>query len=88
MAKVEIFSGPGCSYCDQAKKLLIARGVRYEEVDISSNENRQELVRRLPRSRAIPQIFLDGEHIGSLEDLQILDRSGQLARILKADRKR
>lgn len=81
--KVEVFSGPECAYCRQAKALLDEKGVDYKELDISNVNHRDELVRRLPRSRSIPQIFVDGEHIGSFEDLQILNERGQFDKILK-----
>ena len=78
MATIEIFSGPGCGYCEAAKKLLDGKGLAYEDRDISGDEHRDELLRRLPRSRAIPQIFIGGEHIGGYEDLHLLDASGRL----------
>ncbi len=46
--------------------------------------HRDELLRRLPNARALPQIFVAGEHIGSFEDLEILDRDGRLAAMLAA----
>ena len=81
--KVEIFSGPQCNYCNQAKALLDEIGIEYKELDISNEQYRNELVRRLPRSRSIPQIFVNGEHIGSFEDLQIYKERNQLDDILK-----
>jgi glutaredoxin 3 len=79
MAKIEIFSGPNCGYCRRAKALLDAKGWAYEELDVAGEAgHREELMRRLPRVRALPQIFIAGEHIGSFEDLELLDRSGRL----------
>ena len=71
MKKIEIFTGPKCSYCEQAKALLNQHGLDYSERNISEPEVMEEFRQRLPRSRALPQIFIDGNHIGSLEDLQI-----------------
>jgi len=82
--KVEIFSGPQCSYCEQAKQLLQRKGVAFEMLDIAADEkNREELMRRLPRTRSLPQIFIGGAHIGSFEDLQILDSRGELDGLLE-----
>lgn len=86
MASIEIFAGPNCSYCARAKALLAARGLRYVERDIAEDVHRNELLLRLPRSRSIPQIFIDGEHIGGCEDLEILDRQGLLAPLTDLDR--
>ena len=75
---IEVFSGPNCSYCKRAKQLLVQKGVAFTDLDISLPEHRIEFVRRLPRARAIPQIFIDGEHVGGCEDLELLDRAGRL----------
>lgn len=80
---VEVFSGPNCSYCQRAKEFLERKGVAYTDYDISQPEHRDELARRVPRARAIPQIFISGEHIGGSEDLELLDGDGRLDRLLE-----
>lgn len=85
MPTIEVFSGPNCGYCARAKALLTARQLAYSDLDISHEENRLELLRRLPRSKTIPQIFIDGEHIGGCEDLEILDQRGELKRLSGPD---
>lgn len=82
MKKIEIFSGPQCGYCKHAKEILDQKGFGYEDLDISDEQHRTELMRRLPRTRSIPQIFVDGEHIGGFEDLQIFDADGRLDEML------
>jgi len=80
---VEVFSSPGCSYCDRAKALLESRGIAFLERDLSADPKMvAELRRRLPRSKVIPQIFIDGEHIGGYEDLRHFDEGGELAKLL------
>lgn len=81
--KVEVFSGPQCNYCRQAKALLDEMGVSYTELNISIEQHRNEFVRRLPRTRSIPQIYVDNKHIDGFEDLQILKGKGQLEIVLK-----
>jgi len=76
---IEMFSGPGCAYCARTRALLEARGLEYAEYDISEPDHMREYAERLPRTRSIPQIFIGGEHIGSWEDLQLLDGDGRLA---------
>ena len=79
MALIEIFSGPNCGYCARAKAILDSRGLAYQDRDISTADgHREELIERLPRVRAVPQIFVAGEHIGGCEDLQIIAESGKL----------
>ena len=76
--KIEMFSGPGCTYCDRTRSLLEARDLEWAEYDTSHPEHLAEFVERLPRARALPQLFIDGEHIGSWEDLVSMDGDGRL----------
>jgi len=78
MTRVEIFSGPGCAHCERAKTLLTEHGVSFADYDVSQPAHREAFARRLPRARSIPQIFIDGTHIGNDEDLAILARDGKL----------
>lgn len=71
MPDIEIFSGPDCSYCAMAKALLDQRGLAYREFDVAASaEHLASFRRRLPREKALPQIIVDGVHIGGAEDLQ------------------
>lgn len=72
MAKdIEIFTGPGCDYCVAAKQFLVKHNLGFRERDTSRDDVRAEMKRRLPRERTIPQIFIDGAHIGGYEDLRL-----------------
>jgi glutaredoxin 3 len=71
MQTIEIFTGPGCHHCEAAKALLKKHGLAFAERDISDPAVMGEFRERLPRIRAIPQIFEDGEHVGGLEDLRL-----------------
>ena len=71
MADIEIFTGPGCGYCDAAKALLRSHRMAFTERDVSDPAVQAEFRERLPRIRSIPQIFIDGEHIGGYEDLEL-----------------
>lgn len=73
-----IFSKPGCSGCDQAKKLLDSRKMEYKELilDIGQqkdpNKNyvsRDFLLEKVPNARTVPQIFLKGRYIGGFAEL-------------------
>ena len=82
MAHVEMFSGPKCSYCEQARTLFKLRGIDCVEYDVSQTEHMQRFHNRLPRTKALPQIFINGNHIGSYEDLVILDSDGRLKKLI------
>lgn len=79
MAEIEIYSAPNCSHCEAAKALLEKHGLAYREIDVAASaENLEDFKRRLPRERSLPQIFVNGEHIGGDEDLRHAFKSGRL----------
>ena len=69
--KIEMFTGPQCSYCARAKALLEDKGLAFTERDISDPEVMAEFRERLPRQKSIPQVFVDDAHIGGFEDLRL-----------------
>jgi glutaredoxin 3 len=79
MAQIELYTTMWCPYCARAKALLEKKGVAYTEIDIMEQPNRRpEMVQRAGGRTTVPQIFIDGEHIGGSDDLVALDRSGGL----------
>ncbi len=71
MSDIEIFTGPGCTYCEAAKALLNERKLPFRERDVSDPAVLAEFQQRLPRVRAIPQVFADSEHLGGVDDLKL-----------------
>lgn len=85
MPKVEIYTKFFCPYCTRAKALLKAKGVDFEEHDISmGGAPRAEMLARAPGRTTVPQIFIGGTHVGGSDDLAAADRSGQLDALLAA----
>jgi glutaredoxin 3 len=79
MAKVEVFTGGMCAYCVAAKNLLVSHGLEYEELRVDRDPAaRAAMAERAAGRRSVPQIFIDGRHIGGYEDLVALCRSGGL----------
>lgn len=68
---IEVFSGPNCVHCEAAKKLLNDSGLEFIERRVDNPDELTELQRRLPRAMALPQVFVDGHHIGNDDDLRI-----------------
>ncbi len=68
---VEIFTLPDCSDSAAAKRLMAIHGVGYAERDASNPAVMAELQRRLPREASLPQVFLDGVHLGGYDDLRL-----------------
>ena len=85
MANIEIYTKPTCGFCHMAKRLLGSKGASYAEVDISAKpERRSEMIQRAGGRSTVPQIFIDGKHIGGCDDLFALERGGQLDALLAA----
>lgn len=83
MKNVEIYTTMFCPYCTRAKKLLKNKGVSFKEIDVTiSGGLRQEMTKRSGGAHTVPQIFVDGEHIGDSDYLQVLDGAGKLNTIL------
>lgn len=79
MHKIEIFTGPNCGYCEAAKALMREKGLAFDEIDLAASTDNMDAFRtRLPRVKSIPQIFVDGDHIGGLEDLRLHIADGRL----------
>jgi glutaredoxin 3 len=79
MAEVELYTTMFCPYCTRARVLLERKGVAYTEINIIEEPGRRdEMIRRAGGRTSVPQIFIDGEHIGGSDELVALDRAGQL----------
>ncbi len=84
MPTVEIYTTPICPYCHRAKRLLDQKGIDFIEIDIMMNpDRRSEMTRRADGRRTVPQIFINDQPIGGSDELYVLDRSGQLDRMLQ-----
>lgn len=83
MAKIEIYTKYLCPYCSRAKRLLDDKGAAYEEYDISMDSGRRaEMLGRANGRTTVPQIFIDGAHVGGSDDLAALERGGKLDAML------
>jgi glutaredoxin 3 len=83
MADVIVYSGTPCPYCVRAKMLLQKKGVAFQEIDVTANpEKRIEMMEKAAGRKSIPQIFINGAHIGGCDDLYALDAAGKLDALL------
>lgn len=86
MTQVEIYTSPFCGYCFRAKRLLDRKGVSYEEYDVMMDGDRKaEMIRRAGGRTTVPQIFVDGRHVGGCDELHALEAQGRLDEILEGN---
>jgi len=83
MAKVEMYATRVCPYCSMAEALLRSKGVEPEKtlVDVQTEE-RGRMVERAGGKRTVPQIFINGDHVGGFDELRALDQAGKLDPLL------
>ncbi|MCP4329169.1 MAG: glutaredoxin 3 [Alphaproteobacteria bacterium] len=82
MPKVTIYTAFMCPYCSQAKKLLKGKLVEFDEIDVTFSPAKRQEMLDLAGSHTVPQIFVDGDHIGDCNSLHALEHNGDLDRIL------
>ena len=79
LANIEIYTKPWCPYCRRAKSFLDKKGTSFNEIDIQAEpERRDEMIQRADGGHTVPQIFIDGIHVGGCDDLHELDSQGRL----------
>ena len=82
MAKIEIYTTPLCGYCARAKGLLDSKGAAYEEMDVMMDEKKRTEMRERSKRSTVPQIFINGQHIGGSDELVALEQAGKLDPLL------
>ncbi len=79
MANIEMYTTQVCPYCVRAKDLLKRKGQTVTEYRVDSDDaKRDEMLKRANGKRTVPQIFIDGVHVGGCDDLYALDSAGKL----------
>ena len=82
MAKIEIYTTMWCGYCARAKSLLEKKGAAYVEVDVMMDETKRAEMRERAKRSTVPQIFINGQHIGGSDELSALEQAGKLDPLL------
>ncbi len=85
MAKVEIYTKMACGFCYRAKKLLEMKKVPFEEYSVDlGGAKKAEMVERTNGRMTVPQIFINGRHVGGCDELMTLEYQGKLDELLAA----
>ena len=81
---ITLYSTEPCAFCRQAKALLSARGLVYEEINLAKDpDGRADLVKRTGQM-TFPQILIGERALGGFRELVIADRDGSLKALLAA----
>ncbi len=85
MTKIEVYSSMLCPFCYRAKKLLEQKGAEFTEIDVMLHPRRRaEMVERSGGRTSVPQIFIDGRHVGGCDDLFALEAGNKLETLLQS----
>ena len=82
MARIEIYTTPWCGYCARAKALLEKKGAAFEETDVMEDAVKRTEMRERSKRTTVPQIFINGQHIGGSDELAALEHAGRLDALL------
>jgi len=77
--RVTLFSVDSCAFCVHAKSLLTKRGVPFEEVNLGQSAQLQEELAGVTGLTSFPQILVDLEPLGGLNELRTAEKDGTLA---------
>jgi glutaredoxin len=67
----QVWSQTNCPACTEAKRLLDQQGIVIEERMLGINGyTKKDLIDLVPHARSVPQIFVDGEYVGGLQELK------------------
>ncbi|MBO0733195.1 MAG: glutaredoxin 3 [Methylocapsa sp.] len=87
MPELTIYTTAACPFCLRAKALLRKKNLAFHEIPVDANPKaRQEMAARAHGRRTVPQIFLEGVHIGDCDELHELDRNGKFDLLLAGAR--
>ncbi len=85
MADVVIYSSSFCPFCYRAKSLLKQKGASYREISVDMNSSaRREMSQKAGGATSVPQIWINGTHVGGSDELYALDARGGLSPMLEA----
>lgn len=81
-AHVKIYTRQWCGYCTAAEHLLKTKGVEFEKIDCTGDQDKRKWLAEVTGRTTVPQVFIDGRPVGGYDDLRALDRAGELDKLL------
>ncbi len=83
-AEVVLYTTSWCGFCARARRLFTEKGVPFTDIDVEKVEGAREQMRARSGGRnTVPQVFIDGRHIGGYDDTRALDDKGELDPLLR-----
>lgn len=81
-SEILLYTTSWCPFCDRAKKFLEQKGLQWNEIDVESDPANRQAMTKASGRNTVPQIFINGTHVGGCDDLLELDAKGGLDELL------
>jgi glutaredoxin 3 len=85
MKSVQVYTANLCGYCTMAKRLLQSRGISFEEINVTDQDDKRLWLIQTTGQRTVPQIFIGDKAVGGYTDIAALDRQGLLLKMVSED---
>jgi glutaredoxin 3 len=82
MAEVVVYSKVPCPYCVQVERLLQAREIPYEKIDLTGDHAAISDLSARTGMFTLPQVFINGQLVGGYTETAAADKSGKLAELI------
>lgn len=80
--KVTVYGNTTCPYCGAARMLLTKKAIDFDEINVSSSAEKLAEMKARSGGRTVPQIFIGDSPIGGFDQLDALEKSGELDTLL------
>ncbi len=81
-SEILLYTTSWCPFCDRAKKFLEQKGLQWNEIDVELDPANRQAMTKASGRNTVPQIFINGTHVGGCDDLLELDAKGGLDELL------
>lgn len=82
MQNVTLYSTNWCGYCMAAKRFFAGKGIPFQEIDLTGDDEGRDALHKRTGRTSVPQIFIGETHVGGYDDLRALDARGGLQPLL------
>lgn len=79
---IVIYVTQTCPFCTMAKRLLDAKGVSYDVINVGGDRDLWAAMEAKSGRNTVPQVFIGDHHVGGFDDLSAADSSGALDQLL------
>ncbi|MDF1757997.1 MAG: glutaredoxin 3 [Legionellaceae bacterium] len=83
MTEVIMYTKTTCGFCKRAAELLFNKNIPFDNIIIDNDQTlRAEMITKSGQ-HTVPQIFINGTHIGGCDDIYALEEQGKLDKLLQ-----